>query len=131
MNDIINPIWGGIKSSFKNMENKLITNRVNKPVKVKKKNRFGKEQEVEAPSPILQRLQKDAGDEIVDPNNLSMWQKTKALAMNDKGEYSGARIAGMGAAGYMGLSAAGRIASGGGLFRDADGNFDIIGIPIV
>lgn len=35
------------------------------------------------------------------------------------------------AGGYMGLSAAGRIATGGGLYRDSDGNFDIIGIPIV
>lgn len=35
------------------------------------------------------------------------------------------------AGGYMGLSAAGRVATGGGLYRDSDGNFDLMGIPFI
>lgn len=68
---------------------------------------------------------------VTDPNDLTFGQKMKAIAMNDKGEYSAGRIAGMGAAGIFGLNAAGRIASGGGLYRDSDGNFDLIGIPFI
>ena len=32
---------------------------------------------------------------------------------------------------YMGVAAAGRVVSGGGLYRDKNGNTDIIGIPFV
>lgn len=41
------------------------------------------------------------------------------------------RAAGAFAGTYMGLSAAGRVASGGGLYRDSGGNFDIIGVPLI
>lgn len=62
---------------------------------------------------------------------ISNSQALKSLLVNDDGRYSKARIAGAAAGGLMGVSAAGRIASGGGLYRDSEGNFDIIGIPIV
>jgi len=58
------------------------------------------------------------------------WQRFKSLALYDKNnEFSYIRAGGIGIAGITGVSAAGRIASGGGLYRDSDGNFDIIGIP--
>ena len=60
--------------------------------------------------------------------------KLHSLILNDKGETSYKRIAGIaagtGLAGYAGISSVGRIASGGGLYRDADGNFDLMGIPV-
>lgn len=40
---------------------------------------------------------------------------------------SGRRVA----AGFVGASAFGRLASGGGIYKDADGNTDIIGIPFI
>ena len=43
------------------------------------------------------------------------------------GGYSGRKIAG----GYMMASGAGRIATGGGLYKDNNGNTDIIGIPLI
>lgn len=58
------------------------------------------------------------------------WQRFKSLALYDKNnEFSYLRAGGIGIAGITGVSAAGRIASGGGLYRDADGEFNIIGIP--
>ena len=45
--------------------------------------------------------------------------------------YQYSKIAGDTAIGYMGLSAIGRIATGGGLYKDSDGNTDIIGIPFI
>lgn len=62
---------------------------------------------------------------------ISTTQTLHSLVLNDKGEKSLSKIAIAGGAGLMGVSAAGRIASGGGLYRDSDGNFDVIGIPIV
>lgn len=41
------------------------------------------------------------------------------------------RTAGAVAGTYMGLSTVGRIASGGGLYRDSGGNFDLIGVPFI
>ena len=78
----------------------------------------------------LARVAKDAGEGF-NPHNMTWKQRAKMLAMNDEGQYSARRIAAMGAAGYMGVSAAGRITSGGGLYKDADGNTDIIGIPFI
>lgn len=43
------------------------------------------------------------------------------------GGYSGRKIAGS----YMGVSAAARIATGGGLYKDKDGNTDVIGVPLI
>lgn len=40
-------------------------------------------------------------------------------------------IAETAATGWIGASTIGRVATGGGLYRDADGNTDIIGIPFI
>ncbi len=61
-------------------------------------------------------------------NNTEAWYK---MVMNkgtkDEWRLSGARVAATGA----GLSGAGRILSGGGIYKDRDGNTDIIGIPFI
>ena len=43
------------------------------------------------------------------------------------GGYSARKIAGS----YMGVSAAGRLATGGGVYKDKDGNTDLIGVPLI
>lgn len=43
------------------------------------------------------------------------------------GGYSAKKIAGS----YIAASAAGRIATGGGIYKDKDGNTDVIGIPLI
>lgn len=50
---------------------------------------------------------------------------------NADGSVNYKRAAGAAAGTYMGISAAGRIVSGGGLYRDSGGNFDIIGVPFI
>ena len=56
-----------------------------------------------------------------------LWKSVK----DDKGDYSFGKI-GLAAGGvYMGGSTVGRIASGGGIYKDADGNTDIIGLPFI
>ena len=62
---------------------------------------------------------------------ISNSQALKSLLVNDDGRYSKARIAGAAAGGLMGVSATGRILSGGGLYRDSGGNFDVIGVPFI
>lgn len=62
---------------------------------------------------------------------ISNWDRIKEIHKNKDGSFNwtAGGITAFGA--YTGASAVGRIASGGGLYRDSDGNFDIIGIPIV
>lgn len=48
-------------------------------------------------------------------------------AIDTIGGYSGRKIAGS----YIGVSAAGRVASGGGVYKDSSGNTDVIGIPLI
>ena len=59
----------------------------------------------------------------------------KSLAYNRNGEASLGNVAQVGVTGalgaYAGVAIPGRIITGGGLYRDSDGNFDIMGIPIV
>lgn len=68
-------------------------------------------------------------------NNLSLDNRFRMSYLNDDGSLDKSRIAthvaGLGAAGYVGLSSVGRLATGGGLYRDSEGNFDIIGLPII
>lgn len=64
-------------------------------------------------------------------NNISTKQTLHSLLLNDDGSKSTLKIAGAGAVGLMGVGAGGRILSGGGLYRDSDGNFDIIGVPFI
>ena len=51
--------------------------------------------------------------------------------LNETGDLRIGRAAGAAMVGYTGLSTAGRIVTGGGLYKDAEGNTDIIGIPFI
>lgn len=57
--------------------------------------------------------------------------RIKSLYHNKDGSYNKTAIAGTIAGSYIGVASAGRIASGGGLYRDSDGNFDLMGIPLI
>lgn len=70
-------------------------------------------------------------DNIVDSEDLSTEDVLSNMYHNSDGTLNKTAIGATVAGSYMGVSAAGRIASGGGLYRDSDGNFDIIGIPVV
>lgn len=58
-------------------------------------------------------------------------QAGKDMTHDDKGNFSFAKTAMVLGGTYMGLSSAGRILSGGGIYKDADGNTDLIGIPFI
>jgi hypothetical protein len=80
----------------------------------------------------VDRINSAAGKEVIKKgeNGYSNWGRAKSLLYDSKdGEFSYLRAGGVGIAGITGVSAAGRIASGGGLYRDSDGEFNIIGIP--
>lgn len=55
------------------------------------------------------------------------WDNIVMNKGDDEWRLSGRRVA----AGFVGASAFGRLASGGGIYKDADGNTDIIGIPFI
>jgi hypothetical protein len=62
----------------------------------------------------------------------SIWDEVKNAhrAVGDEmsiGGYSASKMAGS----YMAASAAGRLATGGGLFKDNGGNTDVIGLPLI
>ena len=71
----------------------------------------------------------------VGENGLTSWQTIKSLHLKDDGKLNWKQVARTGAvAGAVGYgipATVGRIASGGGLYRDSDGKFDIIGVPII
>lgn len=96
----------------------------------------------EAQAKIFSRLGiKDAfetvnGEEVLksDLTNVKMdygfFDHVKLAHMDMKtGEYSAKKIAGSAAATYVTGASAFRLASGGGIYKDKDGNTDIIGIP--
>lgn len=60
-------------------------------------------------------------------NDTAAWYKMVIGEGEDAWRLSGARVAAAG----IGASAAARIATGGGIYKDADGNTDIIGIPFI
>jgi hypothetical protein len=64
-------------------------------------------------------------------NDGNFKESAKQLFKRDNGEYNFGAIAGSLLTGYMGASAVGRIATGGGIYKDADGNTDLIGIPFI
>lgn len=80
---------------------------------------------------ILQKLTGDANLAVGKEVKLDAIDKFKMMHMDSHGAYSGKKIAGTIAGGYMGVSAAGRIATGGGLYKDSNGNFNIIGVPFI
>lgn len=57
--------------------------------------------------------------------------RLKSMYYNKDGSLSKKAVAGTVAGSYLGLSAAGRIATGGGLYKDSDGNTDLIGVPFI
>ena len=57
--------------------------------------------------------------------------RLKSLYYNKDGSYNKTMIGGTIAGAYIGVSSAGRIATGGGLYRDSDGNFDLMGVPFI
>ncbi len=71
----------------------------------------------------------------VGSGGLSNWQTIKAMHLKDNGKINWRQVAKTGAVGgavgYGIPATVGRIASGGGLYRDSDGKFDIIGVPII
>ena len=80
---------------------------------------------------MLQKLTGDAEMTAGKTVKLDAIDRFKMMHMNSNGSYSGTKIAGTIAGGYMGVSAAGRIATGGGLYRDSSGNFNVIGVPLI
>lgn len=64
-------------------------------------------------------------------SDVSNFDRAKSLYYNKDGSYNKTMIGGTIAGAYMGVSAAGRIATGGGLYKDSDGNTDIIGVPFI
>lgn len=67
----------------------------------------------------------------VGSGGLSNWQTLKSMHLKDNGKINWRQVAKTGAIGYGVPATVGRIASGGGLYRDSDGKFDIIGVPII
>lgn len=63
------------------------------------------------------------------PHQMTPMARIKAGLMNDRGEYSKPRQIGAALGVYAGATSAGRILSGGGLYRDSNGNFDLMGVP--
>ena len=68
-------------------------------------------------------------------SNLSLNNRFHMSYLNSNGSFDkskiGTHVAGSTLLGYSGLSSAGRLASGGGLYRDSDGKFDLMGIPFI
>lgn len=62
---------------------------------------------------------------------LSNWQTLKSMYLKDNGNINWKRVATTGAVGYGIPSTIGRVASGGGLYRDSDGKFDVVGVPLI
>jgi len=77
---------------------------------------------------------RDAVGEVGE-KGLSNWQTLKSMHLKDNGKVNWGKVAKTGAiggaVGYGIPATVGRIASGGGLYRDSDGKFDIIGVPII
>ena len=57
----------------------------------------------------------------------AVWNGIKNAHLGSDGKLSPWRVAGTG----IGVSAAARIVSGGGIYRDKDGNANLIGIPFI
>lgn len=65
-------------------------------------------------------------------DKMSDWDRAKAMVKDKKtGKYSPTRIAAAGLGAYAVPATAGRLASGGGIYKDSQGNTDIMGIPFI
>lgn len=65
------------------------------------------------------------------PDRMTPGARIRSALMNDRGQYSKPRQIGAALGVYAGTMSAGRILSGGGLYRDSNGNFDIMGVPFI
>ncbi len=82
-----------------------------------------------AGSDITDEVWKKLG--VEDKTKASFMQKLSAAHMNNDGTANLKAIAGSSLLGYGALAGGVRLASGGGVYRDSDGNFDIVGIPVI
>lgn len=64
-------------------------------------------------------------------NQVSDLRRAYSLMHNKDGSWNKTAIGGVIAGSYLGVSSAARIATGGGLYRDSDGNFDLMGVPFI
>lgn len=76
------------------------------------------------------------GENIVYDNNqnmtnLTLTNKLRLAHLNNDGTWNKKAIAGSGLIGYTGLSSAYRLASGGSLYKDNNGNTNLIGVPFI
>lgn len=113
-NKKINDAWG-VSAAYKSIMNGL---------------RSRVDRRIMSSQDIRNKLRSGNGS-IASSADITDTDRLKSLYYNKNGSYNKTMIGGTFAGGYMGISAAGRIASGGGLYRDSEGNFDIIGIPVV
>ena len=63
--------------------------------------------------------------------DISDKDRLKSMIRNKDGSYNKTMIGGAIAGSYVGVSSSGRIASGGGLYKDSDGNTDLMGVPLI
>lgn len=63
--------------------------------------------------------------------DISDKDRLKSMIRNKDGSYNKTMIGGAIAGSYVGVSSAGRIASGGGFYKDSDGNTDLMGVPLI
>lgn len=82
---------------------------------------------------ISGNIKNKAGKEIAisTGKGISNSDRIASIYMNKDGSVNKTMVAGTIAGGYLGVSSAARIASGGGLYRDSDGNTDVIGVPFI
>lgn len=113
-NKKINDAWG-VSAAYKSIMNGL---------------RSHVDRRIMGSQDIRNKLRSGNGS-IASSADITDTDRLKSLYYNKDGSYNKTMIGGTLAGGYMGISAAGRIASGGGLYRDSEGNFDVIGIPVV
>lgn len=70
-------------------------------------------------------------DDEQNMTNLTLMNKLRLAHLNNDGTWNKKAIAGSGLVGYTGLSSAYRLASGGSLYKDDNGNTNLIGIPFI
>ena len=82
---------------------------------------------------ISGNIKNKAGKEIAisTGKGISNSDRIASIYMNKDGSFNKTMGAATIAGGYLGVSSAARIVSGSGLYRDSDGNTDIIGVPFI
>lgn len=80
---------------------------------------------------IRNKLRSDGRKSIASSADITDMDRLKSMYRNKDGSLNKTMLGGTIAGGIVGTSAVGRIATGGGLYRDSEGNFDVIGIPFI